>query len=103
MHTSPVTVRTMDGRDGPITLSVGFLPDGTLNGILYSELNETPGIGMKVEEDAFTGQFVGIPASTLTLGSDIDAASGATISSTAVVNAVNAAIDFHIAYGDMMN
>ncbi len=98
-----VTVRTMDGRDGPITLSVGFLPDGTLNGILYSELNETPGIGMKVEEDAFTGQFVGIPAGTLTLGSDIDAASGATISSTAVVNAVNAAIDFHIAYGDMMD
>lgn len=98
-----VTVRTMDGRDAPITLSVGFLPDGTLNGILYSELNETPGIGMKVEEESFTGQFVGIPAAALTLGSGIDAASGATISSTAVVNAVNAAIDFHIAYGDQMN
>ena len=98
-----VTVRTLDGRDGPITLSVGFLPDGTLSGVLYSELNETPGIGMKVEEEAFTGQFVGIPAQTLTLGADIDAASGATISSTAVVNAVNAAIAFHDAYGDTMN
>ena len=98
-----VTVRTMDGRDGPITLSVGFLPNGTLNGILYSELNETPGIGMKVEEESFTGQFIGIPASTLSLGTEIDAASGATISSTAVLNAVNAAIDFHAAYGDKMN
>ena len=98
-----VTVRTLDGRDGPITLSVGFLPDGTLSGVLYSELNETPGIGMKVEEEAFTGQFVGIPAQTLALGADIDAASGATISSTAVVNAVNAAIAFHDAYGETMN
>ncbi|MBR3570147.1 MAG: RnfABCDGE type electron transport complex subunit D [Oscillibacter sp.] len=98
-----VAVRTSDGRDGPITLSVAFLPDGTLNGILYSELNETPGIGMKVGEDAFTGQFAGIPAQTLTLGDGIDAASGATISSAAVVNAVNAAIAFHDAYGGAMN
>lgn len=98
-----VTVRTLDGRDGPITLSVGFLPDGTLSGVLYSELNETPGIGMKVGEETFTAQFVGRPAQTLTLGADIDAASGATISSTAVVNAVNAAIAFHAAYGDTMN
>lgn len=98
-----VTVRTLDGRDGPITLSVGFLPDGTLSGILYSELNETPGIGMNVQEESFTGQFVGIPAQILTLGSDVDAVSGATISSQAVLNAVNAAIDFHAAYGGAMN
>ena len=58
---------------------------------------------MKVEEDAFTGQFAGIPARTLTLGEGIDAASGATISSTAVVNAVNAAIAFHDAYGGAMD
>ncbi|MBR0282918.1 MAG: RnfABCDGE type electron transport complex subunit D [Oscillibacter sp.] len=98
-----VTVRSLDGRDAPITLSVGFLPDGTVSGILYSELNETPGIGMKVGDDAFAGQFKGIPARALTLGADIDAVSGATVSSRAVLNAVNAAIDFHAAYGATMN
>jgi len=98
-----VTVRTLDGRDAPITLSVGFLPDGTISGILYSELNETPGIGMNVQEESFTGQFVGKPAQFLTLGADIDAVSGATVSSQAVVNAVNAAIDFHTAYGGAMD
>ena len=98
-----ITVRNLDGRDAPITLSVGFLPGGTVSGILYSELNETPGIGMKVGDDAFTGQFKGIPAKTLTLGSDIEAVSGATVSSRAALNAVNAAIDFYAAYGATMN
>ena len=89
-----VSVTNEDGRDAPISLSVGILPDGTLNGIVYTDLNETPGIGMKVEDASFTDQFAGVKAEKLTLGADIDAATGATISSEAVVNAVNAALDF---------
>ena len=92
-----ISVTNPDGRDAPISLSVGILPDGTLSGIVYTDLNETPGIGMKVEDASFTDQFSGVKADKLTLGSEIDAASGATISSEAVVNAVNAALDFYAA------
>ncbi len=90
-----ISVINEDGRDAPIGLCVGIQPDGTLNGIFYTDLNETPGIGMKVGEAAFTDQFSGVKADQLTMGSEIDAASGATISSEAVVNAVNAALDFY--------
>ena len=93
-----VSVTNEDGRDAPISLSVGIAPDGTLTGIVYTDLNETPGIGMKVEDPSFTDQFAGIKVDKLTIGSEIDAATGATISSEAVVNAVNAALDFYTAY-----
>ena len=93
-----LSVTSADGRDAPITICAGFLPDGTLKGIVYTELEETPGIGMKVAEPAFTGQFSGVTAGRLTLGGDVEAVSGATVSSRAVVNAVNAALDFFRAY-----
>lgn len=93
-----VSVTNPDGRDAPISLSVGILPDGTLNGIVYTDLNETPGIGMKVEEASFTDQFKGIKADKLVVGSEIDAATGATVSSEAVVDAVNAALEFYAAH-----
>ena len=57
-----VSVTNPDGRDAPISLSVGILPDGTLNGIVYTDLNETPGIGMKVADASFTEQFKGVKA-----------------------------------------
>ena len=93
-----ISVTNPDGRDAPISLSVGIAPDGTLTGIVYTDLNETPGIGMKVAEASFTDQFKGVKAERLTVGGEIDAATGATISSEAVVNAVNAALDFWAAH-----
>ena len=93
-----VSVTNPDGRDAPISLCVGILPDGTLSGIVYTSLNETPGIGMKVEDPSFVDQFQGVKADRLTLGGEIDAATGATISSEAVVNAVNAALTFYAAH-----
>ena len=93
-----VSVTNPDGRDAPISLSVGILPDGTLNGIVYTDLNETPGIGMKVADASFTEQFKGVKADRLTVGGEIDAAAGATVSSEAVVDCVNAALDFWTAH-----
>ena len=49
--------------------------------------NETEGYGKKALEDSFSSQFIGM-APPLEL-SDIDAISGATVTSTAVVNAIN--------------
>ena len=50
--------------------------------------NETPGFGTRCSEDAFTSQFIGKPL-PLTLGDDVDAVSGATVTSQAVVDALN--------------
>lgn len=96
---SIVSVTSNDGRDAPITLQAGVRTDGTLTGIRYTDLQETPNLGMKVGEPAFMDQFVNQKAGRLTLGGEIAAVSGATISSQAVVNAVNAALDFAAAYG----
>jgi len=97
-----VSVTSSDGFDGNITLAVGIQPDGTVNGISFTELHETPGMGMRVDEDAFKGQFSGKNVGAFTLNKaggsteddQIDTVSGASTTSGAVVNAVNAALDF---------
>ncbi len=99
-----IRVTSADGFDGNITLVVGLNAEGTVNGIAFTELNETPGMGMRCAEPAFKDQFNDRTATAFRLNkagaSDnssadgIDAVSGASISSGAVVNAVNAGLDF---------
>ena len=142
-----VSVTSGDGVEGDITLSVGISADGTVTGIAFTELNETPGMGSLCGEPAFKDQFVGVKtdrfdlsgsglvidgaseatgtadsasgatgtadaATGATASSDtaesvtvmtgssteIDGVSGATKSSRAVVNAINAALDFFRTY-----
>ena len=100
-----VSVTSADGFDGDITLAVGWNGDGIMQGISFTELSETPGMGMRADEDLFKNQFSGRSAypfkltkSSDTADNEISAISGATITSTAVVNAVNAASDFYTAY-----
>ena len=52
---------------------------------------ETVGVGSGVREEAFTSQFIG-KTPPLTLNQDIDAVSGATVSTNGVTDAVNAAL-----------
>ncbi|MBQ7868592.1 MAG: FMN-binding protein [Clostridia bacterium] len=84
--------QTVQGYGGPIELIVGIRPDGTLAGIHVggADFNETEGLGAKAKEASFTDQFIGkhVP---LTLGQDIDGISGATVTSTAIIDGVNAA------------
>lgn len=87
------------GYGGEITLTVGVTNEGEIVGIGFLTINETPGLGMKANEDAFKGQFIGknVPELTLVKGGasgdgEIDAISGATVTSSAVTNAVNAAL-----------
>ena len=97
-----LNVSTMDGFDGEITISIGIAKDGTITGISFTEINETPGMGMRCAEPEWMAQFAGVNTDSFVLlksgGSsqpgEIDSVSGASISSGAVVNAVNAAIDF---------
>ncbi|MCX5669182.1 MAG: FMN-binding protein, partial [Candidatus Omnitrophica bacterium] len=56
-----------------------------ISAIKIISLNETPGLGMRVTEDKFTGQFN--QQNSLDL-SGVEAITGATISSSAVMNSV---------------
>ncbi|MGX8698462.1 MAG: FMN-binding protein, partial [bacterium] len=55
-----VSVTTADGFDGNIVLTVGVASDGTVNGISFTELNETAGMGMRVDEESWKAQFAGV-------------------------------------------
>ncbi|MFR3323646.1 MAG: FMN-binding protein [Oscillospiraceae bacterium] len=71
-------------------------PDGTIKQIKVTEQAETKGIGSKVvDTPLLLGQnYQGLDASqSLVLNEDVDAVTSATISSTALINAVNSAIE----------
>ncbi len=76
------------GYKGNIGLNVGFLPDGTISGVRIGTNSETVGLGSKVSEPNYYMQYSGKQA-PLTLGTDITAISGATVSSRSVLNGVN--------------
>ena len=71
-----------------ITVMAMMNDDGVINYLTVDASSQTPGFGQKCAEEAFTSQFVGKSA-PFTLGDGIDAVAGATITSQAVVDAVN--------------
>ena len=93
-----INVTNSEAFDGTLSLSVGIAPDGTVLGIAFTELNETPGKGMLCDEPDFKDQFAGVQTDAFALNGDVDSVSGATISSASVVNAVNAALAFYNGY-----
>lgn len=87
------------GYGGLVPVMLAVNPDATISGVRVLSNEETPGLGKKVENDTFLGQFFDKPASeTFGLrvdnagGQAIDAVSGATISSRAVTDAINIAL-----------
>lgn len=97
-----VTTTSSEGYGGDIQISVGILKDGTVNGVAILSIGETAGLGMKAKEPDFYNQYAGKNVeffSVLKTGADsdneIDALSGATITSNAMTNAVNAAVIYH--------
>ena len=92
---------TPKGYAGPIEMVVGVAKDGRLMDIKILKHAETPGLGAKATEPLFSGQFknksvpkIAVsktpPAST----SEIQAISGATLTSRAVAAGVNTALDY---------
>ena len=73
------------GYSSVIETLTGMFPDGKISAIKVVSLNETPGLGMRVTENSFTSQFNNQDALSL---SGVQAITGATISSTAVMNSV---------------
>lgn len=90
-----VNVTNGEGFDGNIIFTVGFDTEGNVTGLVFTEINETAGMGMRADEPEFKDQFNGLPAETITLNEQVDQVSGATFTSKAVINGVNAAIDFY--------
>lgn len=93
------TVTSSQGYGGDIQLAMGVQSDGTVNGISFLSISETAGLGMKADTDDFKNQYAGkqvekfeYTKSGATQENQIDAISGATITTNAVTDAVNAGL-----------
>lgn len=93
-----LTMTSHEGYGGDITFTMGIQNDGTLNGISLLSISETAGLGMKAGT-VLVPQFAGKQVSQFTytktgstMDSQIDAISGATITTNAVTTAVNAGL-----------
>ena len=90
-----VEVTSKNGYGGDIVLYVGVDFDGTVRGVSILELSETAGLGMeapKVLAPQFAGRNVESFVYTKTgaqADNEVDAITSATITTSAVVNAVN--------------
>ena len=72
---------------------VGMNTYGKVTGIKILSMSETPGLGTQANTPEFIGQFLGKTIkSKLKAKQDIDAISGATISTQAVANGVREAL-----------
>ncbi|MBV1923413.1 MAG: RnfABCDGE type electron transport complex subunit G [Flavobacteriaceae bacterium] len=89
------------GFSGLIKIMVGFNPDGTIKNISVLEQKETPGLGTKMKDDKFIKQYRGKNPSSFNLkatkdGGEIDALTGATITTRAFSEATQQAYDVFI-------
>lgn len=84
------------GAQGPLVIAGGVDESfATVRGMDVLSHEETPGLGAKIIDDDFRVQFVDIPVASLSLsnsGGAIDSITGATISSQAVIDALNSKI-----------
>lgn len=91
------------GYSGDIVFLLGYRFDGTTTAIEFLEVSESPGLGLNIKEDFFKNDFKNKKVESFKYiknrdkntpknDSDVDALSGATISTHAVVEAVNAGI-----------
>lgn len=94
-----LTITDHEGYGGDVQFAMGVRADGTINGISFLSLSETAGLGMKAQDDAFKNQFSGKNVEHFVYTKDgalsdneIDAISGATITTNAVTGGVNAGL-----------
>lgn len=80
---------TGSGYCGPMRIIVGIDRSGVIQGVKILEHVETAGIGSGITERSFLDQFKGKNAAALSVGKNIDAITGATISSKAVIDLIN--------------
>jgi len=83
------------GYGGLIKVAVGLDPEGHVRKLqILSAENETPGLGQKITEEKYLGQFAGKQSLE-----EIDGIAGATLSNRGVVDAVNQAVEIYKSIG----
>lgn len=83
-----------NGYAGPMTLWVGVTDEGWVSGVTVRDHAETPGLGRRAQTDRdFLMQYL-YTGGGAAVGADIDALTGATVTSKAVTRAVNSAAAF---------
>lgn len=87
---------TPSGYGGPIDAVVGVSRDGVVTGLTVVKHTETPGLGANITSRDFQMRFVGLragsPVKVTKDGGQVEAITGATISSRAVAGAVDQAL-----------
>ncbi len=94
-----LTVTNHEGYGGDIQFAMGVTQEGVTNGISFLSISETAGLGMKAKDEEFKNQFADKAVSSFVYTKngaaseeEIDAISGATITTSAVTNGVNAGL-----------
>ena len=94
-------VTSKNGYGGDVQVAVGITDKGELTAFKVIAASETPGLGAKALEDEYASQFSGLKAEEIKFvkgaaankdNNEIDAISGATVSSRGVTTGVNAAL-----------
>ncbi len=85
------------GFGGEIVMIVGVNPEGTVTGVVITEMSETAGLGAKADDPAFLSQYAGKNGSLSVVKGEagdnqISAITGATVTSRAVTAGVLAAM-----------
>ena len=95
-----VFTSTSKSYGGDMIVMTGVDTEGKITGIELLQINDTPGLGMNAQKPEFKDKFIGmsdeikiLKNSANAANNEIDALSGATISSNAVADAVNEALD----------
>lgn len=86
-----ITVTSKGYDSNPLKVMIGIKADGTIERINVLANSETPGLGSKVSEPAFTQQFEGMDSSM----NGFEAIAGATRSSNAMKRAVETAYEIY--------
>jgi len=94
-------VTAPDGYAGDISVLMGVTPEGKITGIEIISQRETPGLGNKILQEGWRGEFKGRSLedgpklAVKKDGGEIDQFSGATISPRAVTNAVKRGLEIY--------
>ncbi len=90
------------GFNSGLNLTIGIASDGKITGVIVGDNTETAGLGAKASEASFEGQYTGkaAPLNVVKVNpgdSDIQAITGATITTRGITNAVNTVSKFYAA------
>ena len=96
-----ILTESAKGYGGDVSVMTAVKPDGTVAGVAILDVSgETPGLGQNAAKESFYSQYAGLKKGVSLLkngakaeNNEVDAVTGATITSTAVTRAVNAALD----------